>query len=63
MTLLSIRYRACPFHALPPQARGPGPASEADLATIWQQDWQYQPNAAIMYVGKGGIVTALKPLL
>jgi PhnB protein len=32
------------------------------LATIWQQDWQYQPNAAVMYVGKGGIVTALKRL-
>ena len=32
------------------------------LATIWQQDWQYQPNAAVMYVCKGGIVTALKRL-
>jgi hypothetical protein len=31
------------------------------LATIWQQDWQHQPNAASMYVVHGGIVTGLNP--
>jgi hypothetical protein len=31
----------------------------ADLGTKWEQDWQYQPNAATMYVRKGSIVTAL----
>ena len=32
--------------------------------TKWEQDWQYQPNAATMYVRWGRIVTALhsKPL-
>ena len=30
------------------------------LATIWQQDWQYQPNAATMYVVHAGIVTGSK---
>ena len=36
----------------------------ADLGTKWEQDWQYQPNAATMYVRLGSIVTALqsKPL-
>ena len=36
----------------------------ADLGTKWEQDWQYQPNAATMYVRQGSIVTALqsKPL-
>ena len=39
-------------------------ASEAELGTKWEQDWQYQPNAATMYVRQGSIVTALqsKPL-
>jgi hypothetical protein len=39
-------------------------ASDADLGTKWEQDWQYQPNAASMYVRQGRIVTALqsKPL-
>ena len=35
-------------------------ASLADLGTKWEQDWQYQPNAATMYVRQGSIVTALK---
>ena len=37
---------------------------QADLGTKWEQDWQYQPNAATMYVRQGSIVTALqsKPL-
>ena len=31
------------------------------LATIWQQDWQYQPNVATMHFVHGGIVTGLNP--
>ena len=39
-------------------------ASRVELGTKWEQDWQYQPNAATMYVRQGIIVTALqsKPL-
>ncbi len=37
-------------------------ATEAELATNWQQNWQYQPNAATMHVAHGGIVTLLKPM-
>jgi hypothetical protein len=33
---------------------------QADLGTKWEQDWQYQPNAAQMYVREGSIVTALQ---
>ena len=35
-----------------------------NLGTKWEQHWQYQPNAATMYVRQGSIVTALqsKPL-
>jgi hypothetical protein len=34
------------------------------VGTKWEQDWQYQPNAAKLYVRQGSIVTALqsKPL-
>ena len=35
-------------------------ASEADLGTKWEQDWQYQPNAASMYVLQGSILTVLQ---
>jgi hypothetical protein len=35
-------------------------ANEADLGTKWEQDWQYQPNAATMYLRQGSIVTALQ---
>jgi hypothetical protein len=33
-------------------------ANQADLGTKWEQDWEYQPNAATMYVCQGRIVTA-----
>jgi hypothetical protein len=32
------------------------------LGTKWEQDWQYQPNAATMYVCEGSIVTALRSM-
>jgi len=35
-------------------------AREAELGTKWEQDWQYQPNAAAMYVRQGSIVIALQ---
>ena len=55
----AVRFADC--------ARSPCPnatGSKADLGTKWEQDWQYQPNAATMYVRQGSIVTALqsKPL-
>jgi hypothetical protein len=37
-------------------------ASDADLGTKWEQDWQYQPNAASMYVRQGRIVTDLQSM-
>jgi hypothetical protein len=33
---------------------------QADLATKWQQGWQYQTNAAAMYVDQESIVTAMR---
>ena len=32
----------------------------AELGTKWEQDCQYQPNAAAMYVRQGSIVIALQ---
>ncbi len=32
---------------------------QSDLATNWQQDWQYQPDAAKMRKHRGGVVLAL----
>jgi hypothetical protein len=54
-----IPHRALP--ASPHQQRSLlyRPLLGRDLATIWQQNWRYKPNAALVFVGEGGIVTAL----
>jgi hypothetical protein len=62
LTGSAIAAVRCADCAKSPCPRATG--SEAELGTKWEQDWQYQPNAATIYVRWGNIITASqsKPL-